>query len=348
MGWFGNFARTAGSVGNDVSNARMANDQLAVQAAKDRLAQIMSQLQIQDIQNRLSEFGQVKPSGVERGPAGELTGIVFNPKTGKYESQPLAPGNAPAEIDKEKFRNQLLQQANDPNASPIEKKVLTGLITSLDSGMTPEKVAEDYNRFLVSRSETGTGPKPELKTEIFGGYKWQYDPEKKISGTRDATGQYVRLGVAKEPGTGSEPGDVDALAYDITAGKATMPTGKFGAAVAKRMKELGIEPPLKKDIPQDIKNFLNAPVPQKPTSAESQRLAAAADRVFGGSDYRQDLIARGRRSTLMGLRSSYSPQAYTQQEYADILESIKQSTGITAASNDLPPGLDPSKAKTIK
>ena len=67
--------------------------------------------------------------------------------------------------------------------------------------MDPGKVMEDYNRFIVSNADNKTTPADPLKTEIFGGYRWQYDPAKQVQGTRDATGQYVRLGPAKEPGT---------------------------------------------------------------------------------------------------------------------------------------------------
>jgi hypothetical protein len=335
-GFFGTLARTAGGIGNEVANAKTYNDQLAVQAAKDKLAQIMGQLQVHDLQNRLSEFGQPKPSGVERGPNGEITGIVFNPKTGQYEAQNIAAGQAPAGIDKEKFRNQLLQQANDPNASAVEKKVLSGLIGSLDSGGLPEKVMEDYNRFLSSRSETGTEKQEKPETVIFGGNRYQWDPTKKIPGPRDATGQYVRLGPAKEPGE-SGGVDLDAYAQDVAEGKASLPTGKFGAQVANRMKQLGLDAPKKKDVPQDVKNLLLAPVPPTPSAADSQRLAAAADKVFGGTEHRQDLISRGRRSTLMGLRTPYAPQAYSADEYQMILDSIKQAVGGPTEATPPPP-----------
>jgi hypothetical protein len=324
-GLFGDIARTVGSTGNDVANATFATRDLATQTASDKLKQIMAKLQIQDIQNRLSEFGQVKPSGVERGQNGELNGIVFNPKTGKYELQNLAQGAAPAGIDKEKFRSQLLQQANDPNATGTEKKVLTGLIGSLDAGGAPEKVMEDYNRFLGSRSETGTAPKPELKTEIFSGYKWQYDPAKKIPGTRDATGQYVRLGMAKEPGTTGGV-DMDALISDIATGRAKMPpAGKFAAQLAKRAKEMGVTlPSVDMDIRKiaadaqksiQVYNGIKGIDLSKPNETTSLALARAADSLFGGTTYSADLKQR--------ITSYLKSSQFDKAEMQDIVKRIK-------------------------
>jgi hypothetical protein len=200
-GWFGNFARTAGGVGNDVSSAQQANTALSTQAAAEKLKQIMAGLQIQELQQKLKQSGQPQPYGLEKLPSGAIGGVTFDQGTGTYKIQTLADGT-PSPIDKEGFRKQLLSLANEGGASALEKRVYSGLIGSLDSGMAPEKVMEDFNRFLTSRSETGPTTQEGPKVEIFGGYKWQFDPAKKIQGTRDATGQYVKLGPAKEPGTG--------------------------------------------------------------------------------------------------------------------------------------------------
>jgi hypothetical protein len=82
-----------------------------------------------------------------------------------------------------------------------------------------------------------------------------------------------------------------------------------------------------KPFPPDVTALLSAPIPKTPTAEQSRRLADAADRVFGGSSYKQDLIARGRRSPLMGLRSPYEAAAYDSGEYTDTLNLIKQAAG---------------------
>ncbi len=82
-----------------------------------------------------------------------------------------------------------------------------------------------------------------------------------------------------------------------------------------------------KPIPPDIQNLLSAPVPKNPSAEESRRLADAADRIFGGTAYKQDLMGRGRRSSLPFLgtlgRAPYVSVAYDAQEYSDILNSVK-------------------------
>ena len=335
MGGFGNIARTLGGVGNDVSNAQQANTALSQQAAADKLKQIMAGLQIQEIRNRLSEFGQAKPAGIEKTPEGGIAGFTFDPNSGTYKAQPLLPGAAPG-VDKEKFRTSLLEYANRPDATALEKRVMSGLIGSLDAGMAPEKVMEDYNRFLSSRSETGTPPKDELKTEIFGGYRWQYDPAKKLSGTRDATGQYVRLGLAKEPGTG-EGGTKTPFELWLK----THPGGSYDDWIADSAKT--------KPIPPDVLNLLKVPVPENPTPADSQRLAQAADKVFGGTAHRQDLITRGRKPgfPIVG-RAHYESAAYSKAEYQDILDSIKDSVGdVGGATIQPPPGPPPGRTGKI-
>ena len=322
MGGFQNIASSIGSVGNDVANARQGNADLATKAAADKLKQIMAQLQIQEIQQKLAQSGQPQPMGIQKTPEGGLSGFTYEPGVG-YKAQPLAPG-APPSVDKEKFRTSLLEYANRPDATALEKRVMSGLIGSLDSGMAPEKVMEDYNRFLASRSETGTEPKPELKTEIFSGYLWQYDPTGKVPGTRDATKQYVRLGLAKEPGTGESGGKTP---FELW--RQDHPKGTYDDWLNDSARQ--------KPIPPDVLNMLKVQPPANPTPADSQRLAAAADKIFGGTEHRQDLVSRGKRSTLMGLRTPYSPQAYTREEYQTILDAIKDAVGQPTGAIPPPP-----------
>ena len=88
-----------------------------------------------------------------------------------------------------------------------------------------------------------------------------------------------------------------------------------------------------KPIPPDIQKLLATPVPPNPTPEQSRRLADAADRVFGGTAYKQDLMGRGKRSSYpivgtMG-RAPYVSVAYNAQEYADILDSIRNAASQT-------------------
>jgi len=264
---------------------------------------VMGPLQIQEIQQQLKQLNQVQPAGVEKLPSGAISGVTFDPNTGTYSLQNLAPG------------------------APPEPKFPT-----LQAAAAYYLQKGDWDKLKQVNDEIAKTKPPDKEqkpdTQIFGGYRWQYDPEKKIQGPRDQTGQYVRLGIAKEPGAGNAPGDLDALSYDIASGKALMPSGALGARVATRMKELGIEPPLRKspkDIPPDVLAMLKAPIPVTPSPEESRRLSDAADRIFGGTAYKEDLLKRGQRSPWMGLRDPYRAVAYSNEEYARIVGLLNNS-----------------------
>jgi hypothetical protein len=352
MGSFGTIARTIGGAGNDIATAKQNISAQAQADAENKLKLINAGLQNQELQARLKTLGQ--PT-----------------------------------VDKDKLRNQLVVYANVPGVSPSEKKVYQALIDSLDRGDSPDGVAQNLSRFQLSKGEAEP-PKPEKPEDVVKQYSdalasgntaeatrlqplvRQYletikPPTEKTPSEYDQkiTNYLAANGLADTPanrdkadqvlGTRNKTNesggiDLDALAQDVASGRATMPTGKFGAQVATRMKQLGLSPPLKKDVPADVKQFINAPVPVTPSVADSQRLAAAADKVFGGAEHRQDLLARGRRSPLMGLRSAYAPQAYDAQEYKSILDAIKLSVGDAGASggSDAPPGVDPKNVKVIK
>ena len=90
---------------------------LAQQAAAEKLKQIMSGLQIQDLQNKIASFGQPQSAGISQTPGGGVAGYTFNPKTGTFGAQDLQSAPPPA-IDKEAFRTQMLTRANAPDATP--------------------------------------------------------------------------------------------------------------------------------------------------------------------------------------------------------------------------------------
>lgn len=309
MGWLG---RGLGDFGSAVGQGYDINlgwkerlQQMALANARQKLEDLMGPLQLQELQTRIKQMQGTQPAGIEKGATGALSGIKWNPKTQQYEMQELAPGGPSTTKITTPFE---AWRAENPNAPLTDWFKLE---------RPPQKIPEGYEDIKTDRN----------------GNLW---------GTRKDNGKFEQIPTtAKFPvpkeGAGNAPGDVDALAYDIAAGKALMPTGKFGAAVAKRMKELGIEPPLRKPpkpVPPDILAMLNGPIPKSPTAEQSRRLADAADRVFGGTAYKQDLIAQGRRSPFMGLRSPYAAASYDSAQYADMIGLLKQSIA-TQGANDL-------------
>jgi|HubBroStandDraft_2_1064218.scaffolds.fasta_scaffold00006_36 hypothetical protein len=276
---------------------------MALANARQKLADVMGPLQIAEIQQKLKQMNQVQPAGIEKLPTGAISGVTFDPNTGTYSLQNLSPG------------------------APPEPK-----FTTLQAAAAYYLQKGDFEKLKLVNDEIAKTKPPAKEekpdTQIFGGYRWQYDPENKVQGPRDKTGQYVRLGIAKEPSGSTPPGDLDAISYDVATGKANMPTGNLGVLVANNMKKLGIEPPLKKppkDIPPDVLAMLKSPVPVTPSPEESRRLADAADRIFGGTAYKEDLIKRGQRSPWMGLRDPYRAIAYPNEEYARIVGLLNNS-----------------------
>jgi hypothetical protein len=94
-------ARSLGQFGSDVSTGQdIAQDyraraqQMQMAAARQKLADLLGPLQVAELQQRLRQQQNPQPSGIERGPTGAISGVTWNPNTGKYELQSLAPGQA--------------------------------------------------------------------------------------------------------------------------------------------------------------------------------------------------------------------------------------------------------------
>ena len=191
---------------------------MAFESARQKIAALIAPLQLQELQQRLKQMQQPQQAGVVPLPGGGRGGVTFNPADSAYSIQTLVPGAPP----EPKFPNLKAAAAYYLEKGDFEKL----------------KLVNDE----ITKTEP---PKP-------GGYTdTKTDTSGRLWGFNKDTNQYevvptpgAKFPVPHEGATGA-PGDVDALAYDIAAGRGTMPTGKFGAAVAARMKQLGLEPPVK-------------------------------------------------------------------------------------------------------
>jgi hypothetical protein len=192
---------------------------LAMEQARQKNADMKNALDMQELQTRIKQMQSPQPAGIVKGPGGEESGVTWDPITSTYSAKTLIPGAPP----EPKFK------------TPLE--AMTYYAQKGD--------AERFNQFKTIYESTRPQPKvQEGYTEI------RPDTKGNLWGVNKTTGKFEQIpSSAKFPipheGAGSAPGDVDALAYDISAGRGTMPTGKFGAAVATRMKQLGLEPPVK-------------------------------------------------------------------------------------------------------
>jgi hypothetical protein len=237
MGGFGNIARTLGSAGNEVMAAQTGLQDLNQKLVETKVKNLMDQLKIQQTQQQINK-GETDP--LEQQVAA-MEKILGRKLTEQEKGTVLGLAPAATGIDKASLRAELLGLANEDKATPIERRVYTSLLQDIDAGGDLKEIMGKKQAFQSSRAEVSPGEgKPVVET--FNNQRWQFDPGKNISGKRDATGQYVLLGTAKED-VGGAPSSLDALIYDIAAGKANLPAGKLGAQVAARAKQLNVDLP---------------------------------------------------------------------------------------------------------
>jgi hypothetical protein len=185
MGWFG---RGIGDFGSQVGEGYDINlgwkerlQNLAMRNAQQKLADLKGPLELQELQTRLRQMKNPQAAGIVKGPGGETSGVTFDPETSTYSIKTLTPG---ATVEP-KFPTLQAAAAYYLQKGDFEKLKLVN--DEIDRNKQPAKSTE-----------------PKAETQIFGGYRWQLDPDKKIQGQRDKTGQWVRLGLAKEAGSGGE------------------------------------------------------------------------------------------------------------------------------------------------
>jgi hypothetical protein len=333
FGGAGNLFRSIGSVGNEVMSAQTGLQDLNQKLVETKVKNLMDQLKIQQTQQQIKK-GETDPLEQQAAAAEKVLGRKLTPDERKVLLG-LAPVPPTQTIDKASLRSELLNLANDDKATPVERRVYGSLLQDIDAGGDLKEIMGKKQAFQSSRAEVSPGEDKPV-TEVFNNQRWQFDPGKKISGKRDATGQYVLLGTAKEDTGGVGSSSFDSSIQAAADGRINppSPSSKNGAAWWARAKVLGLDDQIKtrtfgKDKnAQDLVKLeaeFNAlkQVPPNPTPQQSQALATLADKVLGGSAKRQDLIDRGRRSALMGLRSPYASASYPKDEYADLVNIIQ-------------------------
>jgi hypothetical protein len=271
---------------------------MAMEQARQKLADLMGPLQLQELQQRIKTMQQPQAAGIEKLPGGGIGGVTF--KDGVYSIQNLAPGAPP----EPKFSS--LQQAAAYYLQKGDLEKLKAVNDEIEKTRTQKLAQSGY-----------TEMRPDTQGNMWG--------VNKATGTFEKIPSFSKFPIPHEGGAGGTD-NVDAYAYDVAGGKAAMPTGKFGAQVATRMKQLGIQPPLRKDptakIQQDITSLepLYNSVSTIPTHLDSngiasKRLADAADKVFGGTAYRQALADR--------MKHWYRGVSYSQDDAQAIVDQIK-------------------------
>jgi hypothetical protein len=97
VGWL---ARAIGDFGSQTGEASQINQDFAakqqemkIQAARQKIADLMAPLQVQEVQARLKELQQPKNAGIISTPGGGTAGVTY--QDGKFAQQPLTQGSDP-------------------------------------------------------------------------------------------------------------------------------------------------------------------------------------------------------------------------------------------------------------
>src|SRR5438445_1270717 len=249
-GLFGSIARGLAGTGEDLGQASIYLGQQSQQAQQDALEQRLKEIQSKREERRLgleeSAAAQKTPEGIRN-----LLRGVFGREPTQEELQRYL-GVAPKEekppgINREGLIKQMTVMAQDPQATPQQKKVWNSLILqALSTPTTDVTGLQRLSDFSDRLMEQWSKPQAEKSpvTKAFGGYEWEYDPENKIKGqvVRGGPGnQWARMGAQK---TAAENTPLDSLVYGLASGQVNRwPTGKLLAQVLNRAKELEVTLP---------------------------------------------------------------------------------------------------------
>lgn len=314
MAWVG---RSLSDFGSQIGQARDINldwrqrqQNLSFEAARQKQTELMAPLLLLEVQQRIKALQQQQAQADPAAKIASVEKLLGRPMTSEeraqfagFKPQPTVP----------KYNDVKINSA--------------GQMTGVNSQTGKLEIVPGSEQF---KYEVPGTPKPETgyadtSTDTRGN-KW---------GFNKASNKFEMIPVPKgvqfpvpREGQAGAPGDVDALSYDIASGRAKMPTGKFGAAVAQRMKALGLEPPAQ-EIPKELQsqtdklqkiysqvqgiqgtNFKSL------SPEDSVSLAKAADDITGGTARTSELKARGGKG-LMGYRW-YSPTSFNESEAKSI------------------------------
>lgn len=159
-----------GDFGSQVGEASLINQDYAakkqemqMQAARQKLADLMGPLQLQELQQKIKELGQPRAEGIIPTPGGGQSGVTF--QGGKYNTQPLTQG-----ADPKRAKAQIA--ALIPTAPKEYQGTLQSYMDSIDAGADPLKALDEANKLAgqAAGKEIGNASKGRVR----------FDPEKGI------------------------------------------------------------------------------------------------------------------------------------------------------------------------
>lgn len=123
---------------------------MALQNARQKLADLMGPLQVQELQQKLKQMQQPQPMGIEKLLTGGIGGFTFDPKTRTYGFQSLVPGVPP----EPKFPTLQAAAAYYLQKGDFEK--LKAVNDEIDRTKTQAKPTEIKDPFELWRSQNPT------------------------------------------------------------------------------------------------------------------------------------------------------------------------------------------------
>jgi hypothetical protein len=150
-GWFG---RSIGDFGSQVGQGFDLNlgwkerlQQMALANARQKLADLMGPLQLNELQQRIKQMQAPQYEGTVNTPGGGVGAISRNPNTGAIGMNPLVPSY----ITPDAVGRQILtgRQSLSPNDQPYADQ----LLGALRMGIDPSKVMEEWQRFFAGASK---------------------------------------------------------------------------------------------------------------------------------------------------------------------------------------------------
>ena len=151
MGWLGrgigNFGEQVGEASDINQDFRARQQQMAFEAARQKIAAMMAPLQLQQLQQQIKQMGQPTYEGTASLPGGGTGAITFDRGTGTAKVNPLVPSY----ITPDAVGRQIL--TGRQSLAPNDQAYADQLLGALRMGVDPSKVMEEWQRFFAGTSK---------------------------------------------------------------------------------------------------------------------------------------------------------------------------------------------------
>jgi hypothetical protein len=320
---FGALGRSVGDFGSQVGEGYAINQdwkrqasELAIQQARQKLAELMAPLQLKKLQAELDAATRTQPYGTVSTEGGGTAGILYNPQTGTYSTQTLVQGHPVPQfrtVDEltayalQNNSTELLQQVEDykqKTQKPTAPRIVTlkdgrsGLMTPDGTVFDPSKRDAQGQMQIIENPEI---VQPSMMPSVTSGFTYQVQPDGSIVAVPEThTTQKV------------PPGKVGA---SISPNRGVTVGGRPDTALRKQASDLYTLNAQMQVAEQAAAN---------PTPQNSMSLVSIADKLEGGSGQKQNLLANGQPVSIFGIKlGSAGNGTLKPDEAATLLKTVK-------------------------